>query len=71
MFLGHTNPKLFISVNAVVVNFCKITELRKRKLKVKIYIIKKNLIRIFKFYLISKTNKAKIYFICKKYYSYE
>ena len=34
MFLGHTNPKL--SVDAIVVNLCKITEPRKRQLKVEI-----------------------------------
>ena len=36
MFLVHTNPKLCISANAIVVNLCKITELRKRQLKVEI-----------------------------------
>ena len=36
MFLGHTNPKICILVKAIVVNLCKITVLRKRRLKVKI-----------------------------------
>ena len=29
MFLGHTNQKLCILVNAIAINLCKITELRK------------------------------------------
>ena len=36
MFLGHTNPKPCVSVNAIVLDFCKITELRKKQLKVEI-----------------------------------
>ena len=36
MFLGHTNPKLFVLVNDIAVNLCEITELRKKKLKVEI-----------------------------------
>ena len=36
MFLGHTNPKLCELVNAIVVNLCKITELRKEAVKVEI-----------------------------------
>ena len=36
MFLGHTNPKLWVSVNAVVLDLCKLTELRKNQLKVEI-----------------------------------
>ena len=38
MFLGHTNPKLCVSVNAIVVNLhvSKINKLRKRQLKVEI-----------------------------------
>ena len=36
MFLGHTNPKLGKSINAIVVNLCKITVLRKKQLKVEI-----------------------------------
>ena len=36
MFLGHTNLKLCISVNASVVNLYKITEWRKQQLKVAI-----------------------------------
>ena len=36
MFLGLTNPKICILVNAVVDNLCKITELRKRQLKAEI-----------------------------------
>ena len=36
MFLGHTNPKLCISVNAIVTNLCKITTQRKKQLKVEI-----------------------------------
>ena len=36
MFLGHTNPKLWVSVNAIVVNLCKITVLRKQQLNVEI-----------------------------------
>ena len=36
MFLGHTNPKLCVSVNAFAVNLCKINEPRKRQLKVEI-----------------------------------
>ena len=34
MFLGHTNPKLCVKANAIVVNLCKITEPKKRQLKV-------------------------------------
>ena len=33
MFLGHTNPKLCVSVNAIVLDFCKINEPRKKQLK--------------------------------------
>ena len=36
MFLGYTSPKLCVSVNAIVVNLCKIIELRKGQLKVEI-----------------------------------
>ena len=36
MFLGHTNPKLCVLVNAIVLYVCKLTELRKKQLKVKI-----------------------------------
>ena len=36
MFLGHTNPKLCVSVNVIVVNLCKITEPRKKKINVEI-----------------------------------
>ena len=34
MFLGHTNPKLCVSVNVVVVNLCKSTLSRKKQLNV-------------------------------------
>ena len=36
MFLGHTNPKLWVSVNAIVLDVYKITEPRKKQLKVEI-----------------------------------
>ena len=36
MFLGHTNPKLWVSVNAIELYVCKITEPRKKQLKVEI-----------------------------------
>ena len=36
MFLGHTNPKLWVSVNVIVLYLCKITEPRKKQLKVEI-----------------------------------
>ena len=36
MFLDYTNPKICISVIAVGVNLYKITELRKRQLRLKI-----------------------------------
>ena len=37
MFLGHTNPKkLWLSVNAVVLDLYKITEPREQQLKVEI-----------------------------------
>ena len=36
MFLGHTNPNLWVSANAVVGDLCKLTELRKKQLKVEI-----------------------------------
>ena len=36
MFLGHTNPKLCLSVNAIVVNSCKIIVLGKQQLDVEI-----------------------------------
>ena len=48
MFLGHTNPKLCISVNAIVVNLCKITEARKRQLKVEILHSSKKIDQNFK-----------------------
>ena len=35
MFLGHTNPKLLVSVNIVVPDLCEITE-PKKQLKVEI-----------------------------------
>ena len=35
MFLGHTNPKLLVSVNAVVLDFYA-SSLRKNQLKVEI-----------------------------------
>ena len=34
MFLGHTNPKLWVIVNAVVPDLFKITEPRKKQPKV-------------------------------------
>ena len=40
MFLGLTNPKLCVLVNAIVVNLCEITELRNKQFKVEI--IQKN-----------------------------
>ena len=36
MLLGHTNPKLWVAVNAIVLYVCKLTELRKKLLKVEI-----------------------------------
>ena len=36
MFLGHTNPKLWVAVNTIVLYVCKLTELRKKQLKVEI-----------------------------------
>ena len=36
MFLGHNNPKLCVLVNAIVLDFCKITEPKKKQLKVEI-----------------------------------
>ena len=36
MFLSHTNPKLCVLVNAIVLDICKITEPRKKQLKVEI-----------------------------------
>ena len=36
MYLGHTNPKLCVSVNAIVLDLCKITEPRKSSKKVEI-----------------------------------
>ena len=33
MFLGHTCPKLWVSVNAIVLDLCKLTELRKKAAK--------------------------------------
>ena len=33
MFLGHTNPKLCVLVNAIVLYVCKLTELRKKAAK--------------------------------------
>ena len=57
MFLGHTNPKLCVLVNAIVLYVCKLTELRKKQLKVKISNDLKELKkRIFKFYLAFKIN---------------
>ena len=67
LILSYTNPTQCISVNAIVANIYKITELRKRQLKVEIlHNLKENLIGIFKFYLIFKTILAKICFIFKK-----
>ena len=42
MLLGHNNPKLWLSVNAVVLDLCKITEPRKQQLKVEISHAEKN-----------------------------
>ena len=39
MFLGYASPKLCISVNAIVVNLCKITEPRKMQLGLKVKIL--------------------------------
>ena len=36
MFLGQTNPNLWVSVNAIVLDLCKLTEPRKTQLKVEI-----------------------------------
>ena len=36
MFLGHTNPVLWVTISAVVLVLCKITEPRKMQLKVEI-----------------------------------
>ena len=36
MFLGCTNPKLCVCVNPIVLDFCNITEPRKKQLKVEI-----------------------------------
>ena len=36
MFVGHTNPKLCVSVNAIVVNLSKINVPRKRQMKIEI-----------------------------------
>ena len=36
MFLGRTNPKLCVSVNPTVLDFCKISKPRKKQLKVEI-----------------------------------
>ena len=52
MFLGHTNPKQCMSINAIVVNLCKITEPRKEQLKVEILHNLKG--KKLKFYLIFK-----------------
>ena len=72
MFLGHTNPKLWVSVKAIVLYLCKFTEPRKKQLKVEIlHAYKRILKRIFKFYWVLKEVKLKISFIFKKYYSYE
>ena len=35
MFLSHTNPKLCVLVNAIVLDICKITELKKKAAKKK------------------------------------
>ena len=51
MFLVHTNPKLSISVIAINVKLRKITNPRKKQLKVEILHNIKNFERIFKFYL--------------------
>ena len=36
MFLAHTNPKLCLSVNAIVLDLCKTIKPRKKQLKVEI-----------------------------------
>ena len=36
MFLGHANLKLWVSINAIVLDLSKLTELRKKQLKVEI-----------------------------------
>ena len=36
MFLGHINPNLWVSVNAIVLDLRKLTEPRKTQLKVEI-----------------------------------
>ena len=42
MLLGHNILKLWLSVNAVVLDLCKITEPRKQQLKVEISHAEKN-----------------------------
>ena len=72
MFLGHTNPKLWVSVNAIVLYLCKFTEPRKKQLKVEILHAEKRILkRIFKFYWVLNEVKLKISFIFKNDYSYE
>ena len=71
MFLGHTNPKLWVSVNAIVLYLCKMTEPRKNEVKVTFYMLKKNFEMNLKLYLGLKEVKLKICFIFKKCYSYE
>ena len=57
MFLGLTNPKLWVSVNAVVLDLCKITELRKKQLKVEIlHALKEFWKEIFNFILVFQIN---------------
>ena len=73
MFLGHTNPKLCVSVIHVnVVNLCKITVLRKQQLNVEIlHKLKAFWKEIEILFYILKIIEAKVVFIFKKYYSHE
>ena len=50
-FLCHTSPKLRVSVNAIVFDFGKLTEPRKKQLKVEIL---HNLKEFFNFHLVCK-----------------
>ena len=72
MLLGHTNLKLWVAVNAIVLYVCKLTELRKKQLKVEIlHDLKEFLKEFLNFIWLLKLITVKFLSFSKKYYSCE
>ena len=65
MILGHTSPKLVVSINVVVLDSCEIIEPRKKQLKAEI------LHNLKEFYFVFVIFFAEITSIFKKHYSYK